>query len=125
MKKILPILLVVIIVAVFLVFSDQSICVFKKVTGIPCPSCGMTRAFLFLLQGDIENAFILHPLFLLVPVTFIVMLYSYFTKKPCTKIFIAIIVIFILVYMIRMILFFPHDFPMEYDQNNLIYRLFK
>lgn len=42
--------------------SRFSICLFKNVTGMPCPSCGMTRAFLFLGHGQIAKATALHPL---------------------------------------------------------------
>lgn len=38
-----------------------SICLFKNVFGIPCPGCGMTRAFLFLGHGDIYGAIRLNP----------------------------------------------------------------
>jgi hypothetical protein len=27
-------------------------CTFKYVTGLPCPSCGMTHSFVFLIHGD-------------------------------------------------------------------------
>lgn len=36
-------------------------------TGIPCPGCGMTRAFEALLHLDIAGAFYYHPLFWAVP----------------------------------------------------------
>ena len=41
-------------------------CPIKYVTGISCPGCGMTRAWLSLLRGDTAQAFAYHPLFLLV-----------------------------------------------------------
>lgn len=37
-------------------------CPFKRVTGIPCPGCGMTRAVRFLLHGDVASATAMHPL---------------------------------------------------------------
>lgn len=37
-------------------------CLFKAITGIPCPGCGMTRAFLELAKGDFVTAFQLNPL---------------------------------------------------------------
>jgi len=36
-------------------------CPFKAITGIPCPGCGMTRAFLELAEGDFVAAFQLNP----------------------------------------------------------------
>ena len=38
-----------------------TICLFKNITGIPCPGCGMTRAFLFLGHGKIYEATMLNP----------------------------------------------------------------
>ncbi len=31
-------------------------CNFKKSTGIPCPSCGMTTSFAMLVRGDVGNS---------------------------------------------------------------------
>lgn len=36
-------------------------CAFKKVTGLDCPGCGMTRAATATLQGRIMDAFRLNP----------------------------------------------------------------
>ena len=43
-------------------------CLFKIVTGLPCPGCGLTRAFSAVMHGDMKSAFFFHPLFWLVPV---------------------------------------------------------
>src|SRR5437879_140164 len=37
-------------------------CVFLHFTGIPCPTCGATRCFLFLTRGQIGSAFLINPL---------------------------------------------------------------
>lgn len=37
-------------------------CPFKKITGIPCPACGTTRALLALLHGQWIQALQLNPL---------------------------------------------------------------
>lgn len=43
------------------------ICILKQTTGIPCPSCGSTRAILSILHGDFLQAFQWNPLgFLLI-----------------------------------------------------------
>ena len=31
-------------------------CTFKTVTGLPCPSCGMTTSFALLVRGDLGNS---------------------------------------------------------------------
>jgi hypothetical protein len=31
-------------------------CTFKEITGLPCPSCGMTTSFSLLIHGDIWNS---------------------------------------------------------------------
>lgn len=31
-------------------------CTFKHVTGMPCPSCGMSTSFSFLVRGDVWNS---------------------------------------------------------------------
>jgi hypothetical protein len=38
------------------------LCPFKRVTGLPCPGCGATRAAVSLLQGDLSGAVAWNPL---------------------------------------------------------------
>ena len=46
--------------------------------GIPCPFCGMTRAFLCVLRGDFLSAFYFHPLWPVVLGLFIIfILYNF------------------------------------------------
>lgn len=42
-------------------------CPIRQLTGIPCPGCGMSRAWLCVLQFRFEEAFRYHPLFFLAP----------------------------------------------------------
>ncbi|HIZ16758.1 MAG TPA: DUF2752 domain-containing protein, partial [Firmicutes bacterium] len=37
-------------------------CLIKSTIGVPCPGCGMTRATLELLSGNISAALHYHPL---------------------------------------------------------------
>ena len=37
-------------------------CMFRNVTGIPCPSCGSTRSVLAILKGEWQGAMLLNPL---------------------------------------------------------------
>lgn len=43
-------------------------CPFYRIFKIPCPCCGVTRAWIALVCGDIELAFAYHGLFLLIPI---------------------------------------------------------
>ena len=46
-------------------------CPIYELTGITCPLCGTTRAWLSFLGGDFMGALRFHPLFLLIPVWFL------------------------------------------------------
>lgn len=37
-------------------------CLFKRLTGIPCPTCGFTRGALCLLHGRVGQAWLYNPL---------------------------------------------------------------
>jgi len=41
---------------------EARVCVFARVTGKPCPGCGMTRATVSLARGEVAEAMKLHPL---------------------------------------------------------------
>lgn len=38
-----------------------SLCPFRRVTGLRCPLCGLSRATRALTRGEIGNAWVLHP----------------------------------------------------------------
>ena len=38
------------------------ICLFRRLTGLPCLTCGTSRAFAALLRGDLADAFSIQPL---------------------------------------------------------------
>lgn len=37
-------------------------CMIKRVTGIPCPSCGSTRSVIYMLQGNFAKALYMNPI---------------------------------------------------------------
>lgn len=37
------------------------LCLFHRLTGLDCPGCGMTRAFVCLMRGDLSGAWQMHP----------------------------------------------------------------
>lgn len=46
----------------YLVPENWTPCFFHQLTGWPCPSCGSTRAFHALLQGEITDSVQINPL---------------------------------------------------------------
>ena len=46
--------------------SSESFCMIKRITNIPCPSCGSTRSVSSLLHGDFAGAIYWNPLGLVV-----------------------------------------------------------
>lgn len=48
-----------------------TLCLFKATTGVPCPSCGVTRSVLLLLQGNVSEAIWTNPLGILAGVLLI------------------------------------------------------
>ncbi len=42
--------------------NESTVCLFKNVTSMPCPSCGSTRAVVALAEGDFMGAFQWNPI---------------------------------------------------------------
>jgi len=42
--------------------EHYTLCIFKWLTGIPCPACGATRSVMSLLHADFLNALLINPL---------------------------------------------------------------
>lgn len=109
------------------------ICALRIIAGIPCPGCGLTRAFLLLLQGKVKEATVIHPFWLPVLAVFAAFLICrYFIvndkkrKKAIYIIGILAIVIFVgmfVFYFYRMAMYYPKKEPMVYDKYNLINKI--
>lgn len=54
------------------------VCRFYRLTGIPCPACGSSRAFRHLLAGRISDAFSVQPL-----MTALALLYTLYAVYAC------------------------------------------
>ena len=112
--------------AVFILFNIlfHKICFFSIVSGYPCPGCGITRAFACLITLHWHEAMLLNPtIFLWFPVLVYGFLNRYFfckSNKIFTKLLIITGILTIIIYIIRMILLFPHTEPMTYSEQNLI-----
>jgi hypothetical protein len=53
---------------------DTTMCNFKRWTGVPCPTCGMTRGITSVARGDLAAGFAYNPLFLTVMLGFLLLL---------------------------------------------------
>lgn len=98
-------------------------CPIRAISGLSCPGCGMTRATLAALRFDFKDAFYYHPLFFLSPLMFLLFLFEGFIKPKYYKTaWIAIIVLFILVYLYRL-LFTENDVVAIDIQSGIVLKL--
>ena len=114
-------------------------CFFASILGIPCPGCGSSRAFLLLLQGQFGQAIRMHPL-ILVSLTILIAVPLYFfwawqarkkdedwqpplSPRTARILLFSLAGLYLLVYLVRMILYFPHEEPMCYREDSLWGRL--
>lgn len=111
-------ILIGIIITIISLFRSSSMCMFYNYTSIPCPACGMTRAFKSLLSFDIMKAFWYHPLFPLV------ILFPYIYVKMDKRLIYIIGTLFIVTWIIRLILLFPHTSPMVPNTSAYLYKVF-
>ena len=95
-------------------------CPIKKITGLNCPGCGITRMLLSILQLDFYQAFRYNPLlFICLPFFIFFYLESIISKKEPlynkipTKVWIIIIIVFIIYGILRNIPFFDFLAPTQ------------
>lgn len=103
-------------------------CIIRTLIGIPCPGCGMTRAWIEAINLNFYEAFKFHPLFLLAPILIILIIIrgKESTDKYTKYIDISIVVIIILflgVYVFRMYRYFPSDIPMNINRESILFRI--
>ena len=95
--------------------TNLGLCFLHAVLGIPCPACGMSRAFFSL--PNIRQAFFFHPLFFTVP---LVPLMPLAPPKMRNIISVTLVVLFIGVWVVRMVTMFPDTPPMDYNRASLV-----
>lgn len=107
----------------------QKLCFFRNITGLPCPGCGMTRAYISLISLDIKKSFYYHPLFILpIIITSIIVLKNksaFFNKLYKNEyLWICMIMLVILVYIFRFVTMFPNIEPFTYTKENITFKTF-
>lgn len=53
--------------------TSPGLCIFKSVTGIPCPSCGSTRSVLSIIDGNFHQAMLHNPIGFILALTLIIL----------------------------------------------------
>lgn len=104
-KKILFYHATVCIISLFLIFIYK--CPFNYFFHIPCPGCGITRAYIAALHLDFKAAFEYHPLFFTVAPIILYTAHRNVLKKHLRDIiesilFFIIFMLFIAIYIFRL-----------------------
>jgi len=63
LKKALPAFGIIALFYLALILLTGYACPIRLLTGISCPGCGTSRAWIRLIKGDAAGAFRVHPLF--------------------------------------------------------------
>lgn len=116
------IILVILIYGILQVFGIT--CPIKFITGVSCPGCGMTRAYLSLLRLDFKSAYYYHPLFILPALGLIIYIFrDKFSKKFLSRLEIFFVLVFLIVYIFRMM--DPNDTIVVFrPYESIFYKIF-
>ncbi|MEY8352273.1 DUF2752 domain-containing protein [Lachnospiraceae bacterium 54-53] len=105
------------------------LCMFKGLLGIPCPGCGGTRTMLLLAKGDVSGAMELNPS---APLLFICLLneirVNYFkngNKKTAGFLLAAGVFVSVIVYAVRMSMYFPFKEPYVFNGQCLLIKFLR
>jgi hypothetical protein len=67
------------------------VCLFKKVTDVPCPSCGSTRATVSLFEGHFIESILWNPFGIIISLALVIvpiwLVYDFISKKETLYIF--------------------------------------
>lgn len=105
----------------------RAFCPFLITIGLPCAGCGMTRAIFQLFTGSFARAMSLNPaapLWVIFIIWFIYKRYIKGTTPKSAMLWLGIVsAATFLIYIYRMINYFPSDPPLVYYRNNLLAKL--
>lgn len=118
---------VLVLLTLLLVKLFGAACILKLVTGFPCPACGMTRAAVLFMRGQIRESIQLQPLFVLVLIgaaLFFFCRYVFRRYEAFLKYYAVFLIGFALVlYCYRMVRYFPDAAPVTYWEESLLGRI--
>ena len=121
---------IIIIIGILFILAVSGLydCPLDFIVGIPCPLCGITRAFISVCRGDFSSAFYYHPLWPVIMIWLILFLLHFlgFISLPKKLIDAAgWVLVFLLIscYVIRHINGSP--VVQIHFETSLIYRVFR
>ncbi len=98
-------------------------CMTKLIFGIPCPGCGLSRAFMVFIRFDFKSVIYYNATLLIMPLLIFVIIFkdvNWVGKIYKNRWFwVTVLLVSIGYYIYRMIVYFP-NYPMNYYPNNLI-----
>ena len=109
------------------------LCPMALVLGMPCPGCGITRAFCYATHGHFHEAFGFHPLWPLL-LAYFAFLWGYQLaeaakgappKLPTYRIAGVAIVVLLVFWVVRLAWFFSHDGLATMARDNAVARLMR
>lgn len=62
-------------------YGELAQCSIKKISGLPCPGCGGTRAFYYLFRGELLKSFRLNPAVIYGVAAYLHFMLLYFYRK--------------------------------------------
>jgi hypothetical protein len=95
-----------------------TLCWFQGALGVPCPSCGTTRAAVELFRGNLAGALYWHPLILITMVILPYFALRFVLGRCGVKLFsdkyilLGVLFAYLFVFAVRMIMLFPNIQPM-------------
>lgn len=117
----------VVFCVIFMNVVFHAFCPMVILTGLPCPGCGMTRSLFFLITGRIRQSIWMHPMGIPVACLILYFLWNRYllgrNAKGMKFLIIAAIVLLVVLYCVRMYLFFPNREPYVYTEDNILSKI--
>lgn len=120
----------ILIVTVFYIFMHtcfDAFCPMYVLTGLPCPGCGITRSIIFFLTGQWRRSFYIHPMgCILILFALYCGFFRYIKGKKVPgfkQIAIGLAGVAVVLFIIRMVIYFPDRPPYTYNYGNILEKL--